>query len=325
MTATAARRFATHGFGVWLGLAVLVNAVAFAATHLTHRPEVAYGAAFDVAVTVPALYYVLVVRSGRQSALTMLPLCVLALLRAMYVAPGAAALRPALGGVAELAVIGLLVSRVRTGLRAGTSREDIVERVRHVALEMVRAPALAEILATEVAVVYYAFAWRARPHVPEGARAFSVHRETGVGGWFGCLAVVSVIEAAVVHLIVAHSSVLAAWLLTALSVYGAVWLIAIARSFALRPILVVGSELVIRSGLVATLRVPLAGIASATSISDAGSGDWNMIPLSAPNLRLTFATPIEGSALYGRKRTVREVALAVDEPSAFVAALGIGR
>ena len=108
----------------------------------------------------------------------------------------------------------------------------------------------------------------------------------------------------------------------ALSVYGAVWLVAMARSFALRPILVIGNELEIRAGLLATLRVPLARIARATPISEAAAGDWKMLPLSAPNLRLSFTMPVEARTIYGRRRTVRHVVLPVDDPGAFVDALG---
>jgi hypothetical protein len=218
-------------------------------------------------------------------------------------------------------VIGFLVVRVRRALRAGDARGDVVERARTVALEMARLPALAEVLAGEVAVFYYAFAIRPRPHVPHGARAFSTHRETGVGAWFGCLAGISVVEAFVAHLVIASSSAVGAWIVTALSAYGTLWLVAVARSFALRPALVSDEALEIRSGLLASLRAPRSSIASVRPISAPDENDWQTMPFGAPNVRVTFTSPLEGRRLFGRARRVSQVALAVDDPSGFVEAL----
>jgi hypothetical protein len=68
-------------------------------------------------------------------------------------------------------------------------------------------------------------------------------------------------EAALVHLLVARWSVTVAWILTALSVYGAVWLVAVARSFSLRPVLLTGDELIVRAGLLWTVRIPRSQVA----------------------------------------------------------------
>src|SRR6185295_1564896 len=125
---------------------------------------------------------------------------------------------------------------------------------------------LAAVLASELAVFYYAFAaWRRAPHVPAGTRAFPVHEQSGVAALFGVLAGVSVMEAALVHLIVMRWSAAGAWILTALSSYGAVWLIAMARAFVLRPALVKDGELVVRGGMMWTVRVPIRIIAAIES------------------------------------------------------------
>jgi hypothetical protein len=98
-------------FSVWLAAALSINLIALLVTRTINRPAVTFGCAFDVAVTVPALYYWLVVRAGALPAVSMVPLCLLALLRATFVAPGMAWTRPALGAVAELTVMAYLVVR----------------------------------------------------------------------------------------------------------------------------------------------------------------------------------------------------------------------
>jgi hypothetical protein len=309
------------GLAAWFAIALLANAIAAAATHFTPRPEIAAAAAFDVAVTVPAIYYLFVVRPGAQPAITLVPLLALATLRGLYIAPGTAALRPFLGAAAEVAVLGVLVTRIRRGLRAGGRGDDLIERVERVSLEMMRVPAIASIVATETALLYYAFAWRSKAHVREGARPFTVHEESGLAGLFGCFAALTLVEGGVAHLVVEASHPVAAWIMTALNAYGTVWLLAVARSFALRPILVSDETLEIRSGLLASLRVPIASIASAEAIGGESADDWKMVPLSAPNVRVTFRAPVEGKRVYRRKGGVVSVALAVDDPRGFLKAV----
>jgi len=140
---------------------VAINLVAFLMVHLAPRPAVEVGAALDVAVTVPALYFLLIVRGGVMPLISMLPVCLLGALRATYLAPGTGWARPAVAGGVELALAALIVGRVRRGLKARGQADDVAERMEAAALEMVRSLRLAAILASELAVFYYAFAaWR---------------------------------------------------------------------------------------------------------------------------------------------------------------------
>jgi hypothetical protein len=179
---------------------------------------------------------------------------------------------------------------------------------------------LAAVLASELAVFYYAFAaWRRSPHVPAGARGFSIHEQGGVAALFGVLAGVSVMEAALVHLIVMRWSAAGAWILTALSVYGAIWLIAMARAFVLRPVLVEGGELVVRGGMMWTVHVPLRAIADIES--GGAKCELRVPPASQPNVVLRLSEAVKARGVYGMTRQVSSIALAVDDPDGFVRAL----
>jgi hypothetical protein len=68
-----------------------------------------------VAITVPALYFLLVIRSGLQPVVYVLPLCLLGLVRATYLAPQIAWTRPAVAASAELAVVARIALRLRRG------------------------------------------------------------------------------------------------------------------------------------------------------------------------------------------------------------------
>jgi hypothetical protein len=307
-------------FAAWLAAALSINLIALLATRTIHRPAVALGAAFDVAVTVPALYYWLVVRAGVLPAVSMIPLCLVALLRATFVAPGVAWTRPALGAVAELAVAGFLVVRLRRGVRAGAGESDVVERLTVAARELLPLPAAAAILASEIAVFWYAFGpWGRRPHVPNGATPFTMHRETITGALFWALAGLSAVEVLVVHIIVRRWSHTAAWVLTGLGAYAAVWMVAVARSLPLRPILVQDDALTVRCGILWTLRVPRLEISGARR---AGlDGVFHLPPASEPDVVLEFRHPQAARSMYGLRRKVTAVALALDDPEGFLKAL----
>ena len=297
--------------------ALFVNLVAFWMVRTVPKPAVSMGAAFDVAVTVPVLYFLLVVRAGLQPLVTMLPLCLLALLRASYLAPGLAGARPILSAGAEVSVLGLIVARVRRGLGKAEGH-DALERLEAAAREVVPSRRLAGILATEMAVFYYAFgAWRKRSELPGGARAFSIHRQSGAAALFAMLAAVGAMEAVLVHLVVMRWSPAAAWVLTALSAYGTVWLVAMARSFALRPVVVTEGVIVVRGGLLWTAEIPMAAIAA---IQRQGAFDLKMPPASEPNVVLKLRQPVTARGMYGATRRVTGIALAVDDPDAFAAA-----
>ena len=300
--------------------AVAINLIAFLMVRIAPRPAVGIGAALDVAVTVPALYFFLVIRGGLQPVISVLPLCLLGLVRATYLAPQIAWTRPAVAASAELAVVGLIALRLRRGLRTAEADTDIVSRIATAARDLVPSTKVAAILAGEIAVFYYAFAsWKQRPHAREGSRAYSIHRKSGVADLFTVLAAVSLVETVLVHLVVMRWSVAAAWALSALSIYGTVWLVAMARSFILRPVLLKDGELIARSGLLWTVRIPLATVASVESGAEGYT--MKLPPASQPNVVLRLSEAVTAHGIYGITRRVSSVAMAIDDRTSFVRAL----
>uniref|UniRef100_Q02BH1 Uncharacterized protein n=1 Tax=Solibacter usitatus (strain Ellin6076) TaxID=234267 RepID=Q02BH1_SOLUE len=300
--------------------AVAINLIAFLMVRVAPRPAVGIGAALDVAVTVPALYFFLVIRGGLQPLVSLLPLCLLAVVRATYLAPQIAWTRPAVAASAELAMVVLIALRLRRGLRAAEADPDILARIAAAAREIVPSTKVSAVLAGEIAVFYYAFAsWKQRPHAPEGSRAFSIHQQSGVADLFTVLAGVSIIETVLVHLVVTRWSAAAAWTLSALSIYGTVWLVAMARSFILRPVLVSDTEMIARSGMLWTVRIPLAAISSV----ELGTAIYNMKlpPASQPNVVLQLLEPVTAHGICGMTRRISNLGLAIDDQTTFVRAI----
>lgn len=308
--------------GLFLGLAISINIIDSQLARTISKPPVSIAAAFDIAVVVPALYFWLVVRSGIQPLATMIPLCLLALFRATWVVPGSSMARPVLAAGAEIAVVALIVTRTRRSLRSSEGG-DVLERMEAVSLAFLRLPQLAAIAASEMAVLYYAFAgWGRKPEVPPGMRAYSIHQRAGTALLFGALAGISVVEVPLLHLLVMRWSVTAAWVFSAIGAYGAIWLAGMSRALVLRPVLVGNGELVIRSGILWTLRVPLHRIASIHR--GGGASDLRLCPGGDPNVAMEFSEPMIAAGMFGIRRSVTRVALSVDEPAAFETALTRG-
>ena len=70
------------------------------------------------------------------------------------------------------------------------------------------------------------------------------------------------VETLVVHLLVSQWSDVAAWVLTAGSLYATLWLVADCRASVLRPIAFKGSVLEIRSGMRFSADIPLERVAA---------------------------------------------------------------
>jgi hypothetical protein len=143
-----------------------------------------------------------------------------------------------------------------------------------------------------------------------------MHQETITGALFWTLAGLSAVEALVVHIVVRHWNQRAAWILTGLSAYAVVWMVAVARSLRLRPILLEHDSLTVRCGVLWTLRVPRPEVAGVRR--HGFEAVFHLPPASEPNVVLEFHRPQEARSMYGLKRRVTSVALALDDPAGFM-------
>ena len=294
---------------------------------------VGLGVALDLLVVVPLAYWLLVVRGGLAKLRTLLPVIALSLVGARLVVPPdpsvpLGVLRWALAPF-ELAVALHLGWKVRALLRRPTEADaDVLDGLRRVLGRALGEGALAETLATELGLLWYAlFSWRRAAHVPDGAQAFA-HR--GNGALAAGLSLAIVVESAVIHLVVAQRSPVLAWGLSFLGAYGLLWLLGDARALALRPLLVGNGRLLLRVGLRHQAEVPLRAIARVEQPS------WNALPEKAadyldaarpgePNVIIHLREAIVVRSLFGRRRAVTRLGVGVLAPDALVDALETSR
>jgi len=295
-----------------------------------HPDVLGIAAMCDLVITVPLLYYLLRVRPGHSSWLAMVAV-VLAGARAVgFLLP--AAQRAHLPGVRwlgvplELWVIVTIVQR----LRRVPFSADPVMRIREAAGALLPSKWLAELVAGEILVLYCAFACRARPATAPGARSFSVAEASGYGMFTSFILIAVFFEGLPMHLLLRRWSHAAAWISAAAGVYGLIWIVGLRRSLRLQPILIDESTLVLRIGFLWRLDLPREQIAACSRVTSGNApgrkeaGYLPLVIINEPQWLIELAQPAIAHGLFGHRKSVTRIGVAVDDAEGFGAALGRG-
>jgi hypothetical protein len=185
-------------------------------------------------------------------------------------------------------------------------------------------------LVTELILLRYALlSWRARPEVRPDEQAFTCYQQSGLTALLAVAGLLGLVEAAAAHLVVALWYPRAAWVLTALSLYTLLLLLAQGQAVRLRPVTVSTQLLMIRAGLGWRAAIRRAHILTVEKIEEVPAAAPDLLNtarqlLTTPNLLLTLTEPQLVQGPYGMRRTVRRLAIYVDSPAALQQALLVG-
>lgn len=306
--------------GAVLALVAIERHIAASAA-ATHR-VVATAVALDLTATAALVTWWLGVRRAAWPRWTPLVVAAggLALARAWAPSGLVAALI-----VVEATALTALIARARVAWRAGRAAAAtapgpvaVVER----AVLAAGAPrALAGFLATDLVVLAYATTgWFRR-----ASRAgFAMHRRKHRAAVVALLVGLIAVETAALHVALAGWSPPLAWASTASAAYLALWMIADLHVLRLAPLRITPSAVVGAVGVRWRLDVPRDAIAAVTAIDAVPPGALAAI-VGEPTVLLSLTRPIEVRGLLGRRRTATAIALTIDAPDAFIAALAAPR
>ena len=159
----------------------------------------------------------------------------------------------------------------------------------------------------------------------QATRHFSYHRQLSPLLW--ALVAIGVIEMGAVHLLLWHWNRALSLVVMSLSGLVLIWLVLLLLSFRRRPV-EAGSEGVrVRTGFLIEAIVPwteIAYVQSGYTPADYMPGSLLKASLlSFPNAVILLRRDIPLPGPFGRMRSVHAVALAVDEPAAFLAAMNL--
>ncbi|HTR54964.1 MAG TPA: hypothetical protein VMJ10_29965 [Kofleriaceae bacterium] len=286
--ATAARRRAPAFAALGVAAAIWATVLAIVAT--VDRPAVPVAAAFDLTVTCSLAVYLIAVRRGH------LPRWVLTI----------------------VALAGAIAARVLlAGAHASIASAAVIEAFA-IAMVVGRGGRVTELLTSELRVLGHAIAgWRAPRR---DARTFTVHRANGWPLYAGVLVALTLVETPVVHVaLVGFGHPTAAWIATALSLYGAIWFVGDALALRHGGVVVGADAIELRVGVRWRGRIARAAIARVERTTTAeNSLDVSIL---TPNVILHLREPVTLHGLLGRRRTSCRIALSIDEPDRFIALL----
>lgn len=182
-------------------------------------------------------------------------------------------------------------------------------------------PPAVRLVTAEARLVHLAlFRWNAPIDIPPGARGFAYHRH--LQPMMIALLVLSLIEASVTHLLVAHWSRTAALILFAVSDVSVVYLIGLIKSLRLRPVLLTADGVRIRAGLMIDRFIPYDRIAAIGQQPDSATikapDTQNAALIAWPNLVLRLTGPMPRPSLLRRRPPIVAIAFRLDDPDEFV-------
>jgi hypothetical protein len=307
--------------GLLAALYVVCGVLAWSLPRLGSPDAVAVGLSIDLTVTAAALVWWFGTRRGVLSRRA--PLWVASLGVTLATRLIAAPLRwlVVVGPVLELALIVWLVARIRVvvrGARAAGDQGPIAAL--EAGFTAAGFPArVAAILASELGVVWLAATGWFRRSDAADATLFSMRRTSwlAIAGVFGFLIAV---ETFALHLALSMWSPIAAWISTASTAYVLLWLSADSHAIRLYPVAVRDGALWLRIGVRWRAIIPLTEIASAVEISQTPKTSVKLALLEASVL-VTLRAPVELRGPFGLRRTTNELALTIDDPPRFLAAL----
>lgn len=290
--------------------------------------------AFDLLVTVPAVYWWLHRRDRRRAALGALALAGTGIWAASMILPdtsgtawSALRLLRNLGmGLVVALEVGVVVSLLRFVARLAHDRNPdyaLRERVQ----QYFGTGLPARMVAFDMRLWLHVFAGARRVWGYTGDTHFSYHRKDGNASNQQAFLLLMLIDLPIAHVILTvFANPTAAWIVTVLTVLSLALMYGHYRATLRCPVSLDTDTLYLRYGLaVAEAPVPFAAIAQASSWSDdlkrRAPGVLRLNDAGAPNVRISLHESLVAAGWFGIERRIHTIALGVDQPREFLAGL----
>jgi hypothetical protein len=311
-----------------LTLAVACITIVRSALYRTNPDIAAWGVTIDLTVSIPLLYYFFLVRTRQVAPLTIIPVFVVCMALATRVVPvpQQSMLQQLrfLAAPLDLVTIWMIVrraARLRSISIARGDGDDPVARFRVVATQLFGNAAIGEAVAFEVATFWFSIAGWRKPR----REGFTFHERAGWDTILVCILVLVVSESIGVHLFLQRWSATAAWVVTALDLYGMIWLIGDYHALRLRVTTVTPDALELRYGIRWYATIARDNIASVERVQKESQwkrkGVLKIALLDEPRVLVTLREPVVAHAFAGITKRIDALALLPDDVEGFEAAL----
>lgn len=324
--------------GLFAGLVLFITGLEVAVVQssaFNRNPGwVSLGVTIDLAVGIPVLYYFLMLRRLNLPIRSLLAVVSLALgLTALILPVGYQQLTSLLRWVlllAELGFVGFLLSQtsriVRQYRQLDAINVDFIGNLQQSLDRTLGYSRFNRILVSELAVIRYGLlGWRAPVEKTDTDLAFTSHRESGQTALVIGLVFVGLIETVVVHTLLHRWSPLLAWFMSGAGLYGLLFFVADLVASIKRPVLIQANQVIIRLGLRGNGVIDKQQIEHVNPINQKPVRDPNTLNgalFTAPNVLITLREPVRLTGMLGIQKTVRYIALFIDDKQTFIHELG---
>lgn len=282
----------------------------------------------DLLFTIPLIYFLLI-RKTRIPKTTVVPVMVIGILVGSYFLPKESQVYLDLFKywilpVIELGILTFVLFKIRKAIHTFKNIKSETPDF-YVSLKSVCAEILPEKLvlplATELAVLYYGFInWKKRPL---NSNEFSYHKKSGTPALFYAFILIIATETVALHILLSHWSVVASWILTALSIYTAIQVFGFAKALSQRPISIHDDRLCLKYGILNEVEISFSDIEKielSRKSPEKNQATRTLSPLGeveSHNVIISLSKEHQLTGLYGIKQKVRILMFFVDEPLAF--------
>jgi len=309
---------------VFIFCTIIVLSPLFArnATHLSTA------VVLDLIVTAPFLYFLAIRKTNIPKSSTIrvfiLGLAVAGLLLS-HRNPLLHGIKTWISPIVETLVIGAVIWKLHQARQqAKVGQPDFLSQARNMATVILGSEKMGNIMGSEIAVFYYAFA----PLKKQQNNSFSYSRTTGAIPVLGVFMMAMIAESVGLHFLIAHWSPMTAWVLTGLSAYTMLQLYAHMRAMKARPIRIADGILYLRNGLAADVNVRIEDINEITLTSRTLRGEEALKlalfgALESHTMRIKLRQPVTVIRMFGIQRQAKVLLFAVDKPAELLAAIGL--
>ncbi len=290
--------------------------------------NLAIGITFDLLLTVPFVYYLLI-RNTNIPKTTIVPFLIFEIIICSIILPSENQqylnlFKTWILPIVELLVISFVVHNLRKGIKSYKQKKrlsfDFFTTLKNTCYEILPKNVVIPIV-TEIAVFYYGFIYWKKRELNENE--FSYHKDSGTITLLIAIIFIVAIETVTFHILLLKWSSIAAWIFTFLSIYSGIQIFGFLKSMFKRPIIIENGKLFLRYGIMSETTIDLKDIDSI----EVSSKD---IEFNKETRKLSFLGELESHnliirlkeentliGLYGMKRKFKNLAFHVDDKTEF--------
>ena len=292
--------------------------------------QLTIGLLADMLLTAPLAYY-LIIRNTTLSKLTVLRVFTLGLFIATIVlgnthTPILIFVKTWIAPLIELALIGWMIWKFRRAYQLSKTTQqaapDFLMHCRTLLQVVFGNETIGNVVASEVSVFYYLFT-NAQKNT-DSSNYFTSHKSNNILLLLYTFLFMFLVEAAIMHLLFQLWNNTAAWVLTGLSIYSCLQLLAHIKAIKARPTIVTHTEIILRNGLLGGDAIVPIDIIERIEFSTKDITDSNTISMALikslenHNVVIYLKEPIIVHKAFGIKKIAKVISVNIDEPNRFI-------